>query len=363
MYATPSPLPPPPLPALEMPAAPGARPLRTRGAIWTLAFLSPVTAEVLTGSTPILLFLIPFAIGYQVLFYGSGALLIREVARRRGLGWGNIVMLGAAYSILEEGLVNTTWFNPYWPDVLTYHRYGMALGLNWVWALGLIAFHAIISITIPIFLAEQLFPQRAARPWLGRGGIIGFGAALTLTSLLGFWLFGFVLDRGPGYSAPPLIPYLGTLALAVLLVAVGVRRWPTSTRVVAPRQPPRLWWLRVIGFLAMAFEIVNVGIFQTLVPAWAAFVVNVLVYGGLLLLVTRWGRNPRWGARHALALSYGALGLFIFLTAPILEVVGSVNGKPTHGTAAIALGYAIMLTVLSRRAKRGAHWSHPTQIC
>ncbi|MBA3825819.1 MAG: hypothetical protein H0X24_18205, partial [Ktedonobacterales bacterium] len=68
-----APLPPPPLTALAAPEPP-AKPLRTRAAIWTLALLSPITAEVLTGATPILLFLIPLAAGYQILFYGSGAL-------------------------------------------------------------------------------------------------------------------------------------------------------------------------------------------------------------------------------------------------------------------------------------------------
>lgn len=89
------------------------RPVRTRGAILTLALLSPLTAEVLTGSTPILPFLFPTTILYQVLFYGSGALLIREAVRRRGLGWPSIVLLGGAYGILEEGLVNVTCSIPF----------------------------------------------------------------------------------------------------------------------------------------------------------------------------------------------------------------------------------------------------------
>jgi hypothetical protein len=59
------------------------------------------SAEVLFGATPIsrigvLLPVVPL--------YGDGALLIRELARRRG-GWTRIALLGAAYAIVEEGLV------------------------------------------------------------------------------------------------------------------------------------------------------------------------------------------------------------------------------------------------------------------
>ena len=36
--------------------------------------------------------------------YGGGVVLIRELVRRRGGGWGRVALLGAAYAIVEEGL-------------------------------------------------------------------------------------------------------------------------------------------------------------------------------------------------------------------------------------------------------------------
>src|SRR5258707_57155 len=85
-------------------------------ALLTLYFLAPAVGELLSGSTPPLLFISPFSLLFEAGLYGSGAILVRELARRRGLGWGSIVLLGAAYGILEEGLVVTSWFNPYLPD-------------------------------------------------------------------------------------------------------------------------------------------------------------------------------------------------------------------------------------------------------
>lgn len=324
---------------------------RTRPAIWTLAFLSPLTAEVLTGSTPILLFLIPFTMIYQVAFYGSGALLIREIVRRRGLGWPSIVLLGAAYGILEEGLVNVTWFNPYWPDVLSYQGYGRALELNWVWALNLTAFHAIVSITIPILLAELIFPAHAARPWLSRKGLWAVGITLTLASALGLWVFGFLLYRGPDFAAPPLVPYLGTLALAVGLVAGGLLLPRSALRpaMASSRRLPPLWFLRIFGFVAIFLYFADESVLHTTVPFPMACGSIALTLALIAWRVWAWSRHPGWNARHMLALASGVLGIFVFVTAPFEEIMGHVGTKPTHGTVLVALGYLILLITVSRR--------------
>jgi hypothetical protein len=74
-----------------------------------LFFLAPLVGEYLLGNMPItdlplLLVLAPF--------YGAGALLIREVTRRLGLGWHSMILMALAYAIVEEGLVLQTLFNP-----------------------------------------------------------------------------------------------------------------------------------------------------------------------------------------------------------------------------------------------------------
>ncbi|HLV99168.1 MAG TPA: hypothetical protein VKT82_10895 [Ktedonobacterales bacterium] len=61
----------------------------------TLIVLAPLVAEVLPGSTRITM---PALVLFDVLIYGPGALLIREVVRRRGRGWASILLLGAAYA-------------------------------------------------------------------------------------------------------------------------------------------------------------------------------------------------------------------------------------------------------------------------
>src|SRR4051795_6390812 len=74
-----------------------------------LFFLSPLVAEFLLGNLPITFLLAVVALAPM---YGGGALLIREFARRRGLGWPSIVLLALAYGVLEEAFTTQSLFNP-----------------------------------------------------------------------------------------------------------------------------------------------------------------------------------------------------------------------------------------------------------
>src|SRR4051812_14548163 len=93
-----------------------------------LVLLAPVVAELLYGTISVtqataLLFVLPI--------YGAGALLIREVVRRSERGWGSILLLGAAYGVIEEGLVLQSFFNP---TLYRASEWGARLfGVNWVY--------------------------------------------------------------------------------------------------------------------------------------------------------------------------------------------------------------------------------------
>ena len=68
---------------------------------FVLFLMSPLIAEVLLGATRLTkiggLFLV-------APFYGCGVLLIRELVRRRTTSWWPVVLFGAAYMLVEEGL-------------------------------------------------------------------------------------------------------------------------------------------------------------------------------------------------------------------------------------------------------------------
>src|SRR5256886_9423358 len=81
-------------------------------------------------------------------------LVMRETAVRWKTGWPSILLLGAAYGIIEEGLAVKSFFDPTWMDLGTLGVYGRWLAVNWVWAAWLTIYHAAVSIALPIFLLE-----------------------------------------------------------------------------------------------------------------------------------------------------------------------------------------------------------------
>lgn len=339
------------------------RPRRTWPPALTLFFLAGITAETLSGSTPPLVFLTnPVSFIFNPLLYGCGALLIREVARRRKLGWGSILWMGAAYGVFEEGLVINTWANP-WAGPVCHVTHGVATGLcdysrvagiNLAWAFELTVFHAIVSITIPILLVELLFPQRASRTWLGRKGIAVCVAAETLCLSLGI-LLSFSIFRKHGQAGPLLLPYVIEVALLVGFVTLALTHPSGVTPLSATRRPPRLWVLRVLALLTSGLTVFLPGAFQGL----HAPVLLMLGLGGAFVAlatwrVRAWSRRAGWNDRQRLALAAGMLGFYLLLWDPLLEILGQAGGQPTRGTAVVALAYLIALIILARRTARRA---------
>jgi hypothetical protein len=74
-----------------------------------LLLLAPWVGEFLLGNISVRRF--P-ALMILALLYGCGALLVREVTRRTRRGWPTILLLGAAYGIIEAGIVDQSLFNP-----------------------------------------------------------------------------------------------------------------------------------------------------------------------------------------------------------------------------------------------------------
>src|SRR5947199_282242 len=143
-------------------AHPNRRPLLA------LVLLSPVIAEMLSGSTPPLEWLNPIAALLLIWLYGAGVLVMRETAVRWKTGWPSILLLGAAYGIIEEGLAVKSFFDPGWMDLETLAWYGRWFDVNWVWAVWLTIYHAVVSIAIPIFLVEWIWPRTRGIPLTSR---------------------------------------------------------------------------------------------------------------------------------------------------------------------------------------------------
>src|SRR6266550_4228787 len=149
---------------------PGAHP--NRRPLLALILLSPVIAEMLSGSTPPLEWLNPIAALLLIWLYGAGVLVMRETAVRWKTGWPSILLLGAAYGIIEEGLAVKSFFDPNWMDLGSLGWYGRWIDVNWIWAVWLTIFHAVISTSVPIFLTEWIWPRIRGQPLTTRRGYV-----------------------------------------------------------------------------------------------------------------------------------------------------------------------------------------------
>src|SRR2546427_12639370 len=106
---------------MAAPAHPYRRPLLA------LILLSPVIAEMLSGSSPPLERLNSVAALLLIWLYGSGVLVMRETAVRWKTGRPSVLLLGAADGIIEEGLAAKSFFHPGWMALGTLASYGRCL--------------------------------------------------------------------------------------------------------------------------------------------------------------------------------------------------------------------------------------------
>lgn len=272
-----------------------------------LLLLAPSIPELLTGSTPITtLFFDPLAFAISFLgivgLYGTGALLIREFAARFDKGWASILLLGAAYGIVEEGLAVHTFFEPAGrAPVNNLGWYGHALGVNWLWALGLSAFHALYSIALPILLTQLWFPAAKNARWLDRGAI----ALVAGIYVFVVAVFSVVVGHGP--SVELLLLFLGILAVLAYL-AYRIPRDFLAVRPGRSRIGP--WGLAADGavFFSAWTVVLILASGGGRIPAWATAVVFVLVsFGSLAIVLTRVGTEHL--DRSKLFFASGMLGI------------------------------------------------------
>ncbi len=136
-----------------------------------LFLLTPGIPEYLTSSSPLnATVLNPLQFLFQLLLntglYLPGALLVREAMVRWKKGWATVLLLGAAYGILEEGIALSTLYNPVAKPVGTLGYYGHWLGVSWVWTVGILLVHMVYSVALPILLLNLALPETRGRSLL-----------------------------------------------------------------------------------------------------------------------------------------------------------------------------------------------------
>jgi len=305
-----------------------------------LFFLAPAIGELLSGSSPPFKFFNPLLLVVLCVLYGSGALLIRELTLRWGKGWPTILTLGAAYAMIEEGLMVKSLFDPAWPGLGDYGTIGRTWGVNWIWSVNLAVYHAVFSIAIPILLVGLAFPRRR-RAWVSRR-VLWILAGLLAADVL----FGFTLMTP---YRPPALQYLLTTLLVLGLIHLA-RRLP-ATCFAAPHPTGRLRRVGWVGLIAFAGTTAYFGASWGLpaagLPPWLLFEATAFVVSGTAIaIVALTGGGRLASPAHRLAMASGALSFFILLS-PLQEF-----GRGAPGMTLVGLLTALMLVWLSRRLRR-----------
>jgi hypothetical protein len=316
--------------------------LGLRRPAWFLLFLSPVVGELLSGSAPPVEFFNPISMLVLVALYGGGAVIVRELTFRWSKGWRTILLLGAAYGIIEEGLMVKSFFDPNWMDLGVLGTYGRSLGVNWIWSLELTAYHMVISIAIPILLVNLLYPKETGRSWVSNRALSVLGGLFILDVLVGFFLL-------TPYR-PPLVPYLGSLGMTILLIVLA-KVLPTEFRLAESGKQRKPVWAGLLAFWGTTGLFLIVWLTSaSSMPATIAFLI-LAAWIGLCLAGVGWLLGWNVGTwKHELALAVGGLGFLILLT-PIHEFDTSRVDDP-RGMLIVGLLFTAFLVYVRVRAVR-----------
>jgi hypothetical protein len=304
-----------------------------------LFLLAPLVGEYLLGNVSIVEI---WALPVLALLYGSGAILVRELARRTGRGWPTMLVLGLAYGLIEAGLIDQTLFHP--PELtgapVGSVAYVPALGISVSDLLAFVVGHAGGSIGVPIAMVEALVPARRTTPWLGRAGLAVTGVLYLLGAVL---VLRFMQQESGGFLAPPpKLAAVAVLSAALIAVAFAVGR---RRRPVIDRPAPRPWLVAAVAFTASL-------LFGWRAETWTGVAFGVVVAAAVAVLVARWSRRRDWGGAHRLALAGAALlhqGATGFLLTQLYGREGAIH---IIGNVVFALGAVALLLTAARTTRR-----------
>ena len=308
----------------------------------TLFLLAPAIGELLSGSSPPSQYFTPIPFVILALLYGAGAILVHELKVRWRKDYRAILLLGAAYGIIEEGLLVKSFFDPNWMDLGILGTFGRFAGINFVWAEMLTIYHMAFSITIPIMLVGLAYPELKDERWTTNRSLSIFAVML-----VGITVFGYFFMTP---YVPPAPQYLIAVASVALLCYVAYRL-PQKRIILKKVSKAKYAYLAGLAFGTMFFIVDFTGPFLLMQPLIVMFAGAALVYL-MWLFIRRYDWESPRSAMGRWAMASGVLTFLIVIT-PLQEMDPSRPDNPAF-MSFVGLASAILLLLLLAKVRKDA---------
>ncbi len=219
----------------------------------------------------------------------------------------------------------------------------------------LTAYHAIVSITVPVILVELAYPEAKAEPWL-KGKWLRVIPGLLLADVV----FGlFVFSAFTGFFPP--LPQYAFMALLTAAFLLSARRLPSdwARRGTRPMRRPRFYGLIALtGAMAcgLIFWVLPNMLDFALAPPFVILLGAATILGVIKLLVDYDWRQGT--PMHRYGLTAGVLSLFIVFS--FFQELDTTRLDDTSSMSLVGLAFLIGLLLLRRRLDKETENTSPT---
>lgn len=280
----------------------------------TLILLSPLIGEVLNGATRLSFI---FVYVPELMVWGCGTLIIRELVHRWKGGWPSVMLLGLSLSVFVEVLVLQTSVAPLpWLQIASIPVHDRVWGVNWLWFAFMLGYETVWIVLVPILIVELIFPERRNDAWVSSGRLAFAGAVFSIGSL-GLWALWTQTAIPNAFHVPKYWPprstlFVGALLTVLLIASAYARRGVAARSAHNAGNSPRPW---VVGLVAAVFAfawwtlIVWIFVPNPPAPFWIPLALAPIWAAVAYVVIVRWSAAPDWNDTHRWALAFSALAI------------------------------------------------------